>query len=93
MKDKKYFNITDVAKICEIGTEQVRRRCKNLGLKPVRRIQKRIYYNYEQLIKIQNYQRVSNRVVEVIEVPKLITKVIEYHFYESKLNYTKLEDL
>lgn len=92
MKDKKYFNLTDIAKICEIGTEQVRRRCKNLGLKPARRIEKIIYYNYDQVIKIQNYQRL-NSVVQVIQVPKLITKVVEYHFYESKLNYTKLEDL
>lgn len=89
---KKYFNLTDVAKICEIGTEQVRRRCKNLGLKPAKRIQKRVYYNYEQLKKIQNYQRL-NRAVHIVEVPRLITKVVEYHFYESKLNYTKLEDL
>lgn len=92
MTDKKYFNLTDVAKICEIGTEQVRRRCKNLGLKPAKRIQKRVYYNYDQLKKIQNYQRL-NRAVHIVEVPKLITKVVEYHFFESKLNYTKLEEL
>lgn len=101
MNSKQLYTVPDIAEALGVGYKRVINLIHWHGVKPVSRGQyseqafKLIAAIHERREAQEQLKRLGPEAIklEVVEVPRYITKEVVYHVYESRLNYTDLNDL